>query len=162
MRAADAGRYVAMGTSFVKIGGKGFWMRDSILELWLRLLALHIEEPGNGGSLAREIRDNWLLASRGCFGGHVPDGLEEAVSTLEGRDIVVAAIESLMKALTKGPKLLDHGTLNLLGFEGGEFIGDVESERLIQVGDAFLALIAGRIQSDASSTEFMPGSHAAT
>jgi len=28
-----------MGTSFVEIGGKGFWMQDSILELWLRLLA---------------------------------------------------------------------------------------------------------------------------
>ena len=136
-------------------------MRDGILELWLRLLALHVEDPDEG-SVGRMIRDNWLLASRGYFGGHVPDGLEEAVSTPEGRAIVVAAIQSLMKALRKGPEALDHGTLNLLGLEGGEFYGDVESGRLIQVGEAFLALIDGRIQTDASSTEFMPGSHAAT
>lgn len=137
-------------------------MRDSILELWLRLLALHVEEPVDEGFLARKIRDNWLLASRGYFGGHIPDGLEEAVSTPEGRAIVVTAIESLMKALAKGPEVLDYGTLNLLGFEGGEFIGDIEPERLIEVGNAFMALIAGRIRSDAGSTAFMPGSHTVT
>lgn len=146
-----------MGTTFVEIGGKGFWMRDSILELWLRLLALHVEDPHEEASIGRKIRDNWLLASRGYFGGHVPDGLEEAVSTPEGRATVVAAIQSLMQALTNGPVMLDHDTLNLLGFAGGEFTGDVEAERLIQVGNAFLALIAGQIQTGASSTEFMPG-----
>jgi hypothetical protein len=151
-----------MGTTFVEIGGKGFWMRDSILELWLRLLALHIEEPEVAGSIGQQIRDDWLLASRGYFLGCVPVRLEEAISTREGRAIVVAAIISLMKALTDGPQLLDHATLNLLGFDGGQFNSDVESKRLIQVGDAFLALIAGQIQTDASSTEFMPGSHAAT
>jgi hypothetical protein len=34
-----------MGTSFVSIGDHGFWMTDSILEIWLRLLALHVEDP---------------------------------------------------------------------------------------------------------------------
>lgn len=137
-------------------------MRDSVLELWLRLLALHVEEPVDEDRLARKIRDNWLLASRGYFGGHVPDGLEEAVSTPEGRAIVVTAIESLMKALAKGPEMLDHDTLNLLGFEGGEFVGDIEAESLLEVGHAFLALITGRIEADASSTAFMPGSRPAT
>src|SRR5688572_10279844 len=114
---------MTMGTSFVEIGGKGFWMHDSILELWLRMLALHIEDPVEGeGTVARKIRDGWLLASRGYFGGHVPAGVEEAVSTSEGRTIVLAAIDSLMKSLKNGPETLDHATLNLLGFEGGEFI----------------------------------------
>jgi hypothetical protein len=45
VRAAEGQRYIAMGTSFVEIGEKGFWMQDSILELWLRLLALHIADP---------------------------------------------------------------------------------------------------------------------
>jgi hypothetical protein len=84
-----------MGSTFVEIDGKGFWMRDGILELWLRLLALHVEDPDEG-SVGRGIRDNWLLASRGHFGGCVPDGLEEAVSTPEGRAVVVAAIQSLI------------------------------------------------------------------
>ncbi len=151
-----------MGSTFVSIVGKGFWMRDGILELWLRLLALHIEEPTGERSPAREIRDRWLLASRGYFNGCVPVGLDDAVSTPEGRAIVVAAIESLLRAVKKAPARLDHHTLNLLGFEGGEFAENLESERLIEIGEAFLALIAGDIHSDATSTEFMQGSRVVT
>lgn len=133
-------------------------MRDSILELWLRLLAFHVEESSEEEFVGRKIRDNWLLASRGYFMGCVPDGLEDAVSTDEGRDIVVRAINSLIDRLEKGPEMLDGGTLNLLGIEGGTFTSDIEARRLIEVGNAFLTLIAGEIQADASSTEFMPGS----
>ena len=152
-----------MGSSFVEISGKGFWMRDGILELWLRLLALHLEDPAREEThVVRSIRDNWLLASRGYFGGHVPTELEEAVSTSEGRAAVIAAIESLTRALKKSPAKLDHGTLNVLGFETGEFTGDIERERLLEIAQAFLDLIAGKIQSDATSTEFMPGCWVAT
>ena len=151
-----------MGSTFVSIADKGFWMRDGILELWLRLLALHIEEPTDEGSPARKLRDGWMLASRGYFNGCIPVDLDEAVSTPDGRAIVVAAIESLMRAVKKAPAKLDHHTLNLLGIEGGEFTGDLEAERLIEIGEAFLALIAGEIHDDATSTAFMPGSRAAT
>src|SRR5262249_50741042 len=45
----------AMGTTFVTLShessGKerGFWMRDEMLEVWLRLLALHLPEPTDSG-----------------------------------------------------------------------------------------------------------------
>lgn len=136
-------------------------MRDSILEVWLRLLALHIADPEEG-SIAQQIREGWLLASRGYFLGHVPVRLEEAISTDEGRRIVFAAIESLMIALEKAPMMLDHGTLNLLGFHGVQFTGELEANRLIEVGKAFRSLLAGEIETDARSTEFMPGSMPAT
>lgn len=146
-----------MGTSFVSINDKGFWMRDSVLELWLRLLALHVEEPGQeDGDVVRNIRDKWLRASRGFFNGWIPDDLEEIVSTERGREVAIQAINSLLHSLKGGRKELDAGTLNLLGIEGG-WGGNFETWRLIEVGNAFLALITGRIQSDASSTEFMPG-----
>jgi hypothetical protein len=145
-----------MGTTFVSVNGKGFWMRDSVLELWLRLLALHVEESPKEEFVGRKIRDNWLLASRGYFMGCVPDELEYAVSTDEGRKVVIQAIRSLIGALQKGPETLDGDTLSLLGFEEG--YGDIEARRLIEVGNAFFALIAGEIQSDASSIELMPGS----
>jgi hypothetical protein len=151
-----------MGTSFVEVSGKGFWMQDSILELWLRLLALHIEDPSDDTPVARKIRDNWLLASRGYFGGCIPNDLEDAVSSPDGRAIVLRAIGSLETALKKGPSLLDHHTLNLLGFEGVGFTGGFESSRLIQVANAFRDLIDGRIEWDVTSTAFMPGSHVAT
>jgi hypothetical protein len=146
-----------MGTSFVSINRKGFWMNDSVLELWLRLLALHIdiEESPEKEFVGRKIRDNWLLASSIHFMGCVPDRLDEAVSTDEGREVVIQAINSLIDALKKGPETLDGDTLSLLGFQDG--YGDFEGRRLIEVGNAFLALIAGEVQEGPGPKGFMPG-----
>lgn len=132
-------------------------MLDAVLELWLRLLALHIEESSEEKFIGREIRDNWLLASKVYFTGCVPDCLESAVSTDHGRDVVIKAINSLIAAIEKGPEKLDHETLNLLGFDDFGFMYDIESRRLLEIGNAFLDLINGKIQSEASSTNFMPG-----
>lgn len=147
-----------MGTTFVGIGESGFWMSDSVLELWLRLLALHIEDPVESGTVATRIRDNWLLASRGYFIGCIPDGLEEAISTSEGATLVRNAIDSLMKALGKSPSMLNKDVLNLLGFVDRTFIADIETRKLLEVGQAFLDLIDGKVTADATDTSFMPGS----
>jgi hypothetical protein len=146
-----------MGTTFVGIGDQGFWMRDGILELWLRFLALHVRDPVESGSLATEIRDQWLLASRGYFNGCVPDGLEAAVSTPEGEMLVRSAIHSLLDALKTAPDHLSNGVLNLMGFKGGEFTGDLETWRLIEIGQAYLDLLDGKIEAESSDSSFMPG-----
>jgi hypothetical protein len=60
-----------MGTTFVTIregntgDEPGFWMRDHMLELWLRLLALHLPEPTNQG----EHSPTTPLAFRSAPGG---------------------------------------------------------------------------------------------
>ncbi len=85
-----------MGTSFVTITDDntgdepGFWMRDEMLELWLRLLSLHLPEPfpAEGNSATHEIRNKWMLASRGYFNGCVPHEMEFACSTPERMQIV--------------------------------------------------------------------------
>jgi hypothetical protein len=143
-----------VGTTFVGIGGRGFWMRDSVLELWLRFLALHIEDPVESGSVATKIRDQWLLASRGYFSGCVPEGLEEAVSTPA---LVRAAIHSLLTALEEAPSQLNKDVLTLMGFTNGTFTADVEKRRLIEVGQAYLDLLDGKITAGPSDTTFMPG-----
>ena len=147
-----------MGTTFVEIGDHGFWKLDCILRLWLRLLALHLEETAEPGSVARKIRDQWLLASKCDFVGCVPDGLEEAVATEEGTTLVRQAIHSLLGALARAPDRLDKGVLNLLGVEGVEFIRNVETASLVEVGRAFLDLLDGKMATDAADTSFMPGS----
>ena len=148
-----------MGTTFVGLGEtrRGFWMSDGVLELWLRFLALHVEDPVESGSLATKIRDQWLLASRGFFSGCVPEGLEEAVSTPEGDKLVRAAIGSLLEALRSAPPHLGNGVLNLMGFTGGEFTADIETWRLVEVGQAYLALLDGKITAGPSDSSFMPG-----
>jgi hypothetical protein len=148
-----------MGTTFVSISGdRGFWMRDGVLEVWLRLLALHVTDPGEPGSLATKVRDQWLLASRGAFNGCVPHGLEEAVSSPEGESLVRNAVQSLLRALATAPERLHVDVLKLMGFEAGAFTGPIETRSLIEVGRAFLDLLDGKITSDASDTSFMPGS----
>jgi hypothetical protein len=154
-----------MGTTFVGLPARdgssnrhGFWMRDSVLELWLRFLALHIEDPVESGSLATKIRDQWLLASRGFFTGCVPEGLEDAVATPEGEALVRGAIRSLLSSLSAAPPRLSKDVLNLMGFTNGEFTLDPETDWLIEVGQAYLDLLDGKITSDATDSSFMPGS----
>jgi hypothetical protein len=156
-----------MGTSFVTADGEhGFWMRDGILELWLRLLALHVPEPSDVDSegvhqLSHQIRNQWLLASKGFFNGCVPSDMRGAVATKEGKAIVRSAIESLRKSLVDAPPKLDKNVLNLLGFDqsAGIWTGDFETHRLIETANAFLELLDGRIANTARDTSRMPGSN---
>ena len=132
-------------------------MRDGILELWLRLLALHIPESPDNSCVGYQIRNQWLLASGVHFGGCVPHGLEDAIATEEGRKIVRGAIESLMKRLKTAPPLLNGAILNLLGIEG-TFTEEFGTWRLLEVGKAFLDLLDGKLECTVKSTAFMPGS----
>lgn len=147
-----------MGTTFVGINNRGFWINDGILELWLRFLALHIEDPDESGTQAAVIRDQWLLASRGYFVGCVPDELQAVVSERGGEALVRKAICSFMSALQAGPPRLDMDVLNLMGIKDSRFLADVETWRLLEIGDAFLELLDGKITTDATDSSFMPGS----
>jgi hypothetical protein len=141
-----------MGSTFVDIADHGFWMRDSSLELWLRMLAMHIEDPPQRG-LENEIRDQWLVASRGICTGCVPHLLSTYAANPAGQKVVRNAIHSLMSALREGPEYLSKDTLNVLKFEWGR---DVERDSLLELGQAFLDLLDGKITSGAESTAFMP------
>lgn len=156
-----------MGSTFVSLALEarddepGFWMTDYVLELWLRLLCLHIPEPIDAFTQSRRertysIRNQWLLASRGWFVGCVPHGFEDACLSDEGRSIARAAIESLLLALQDAPPYLAARQLNLLGWHE-PFKDDFESQRLIEVGQAFLELLDGKLTCTAKSIEFMPG-----
>jgi hypothetical protein len=158
-----------MGTTFVTFGRDksgnrvpgaeqevGFWMRDGDLELWLRLLALHVEDPQQSGGTATTIRDQWLLASRGWFNGCVPHGLEKATATPEGSELVRNAVLSLSDALHRAPERISGGALSLLGFESGYL--DIEVEVLRDIAGAFLDLLDFKVEATAHSTERMPGS----
>jgi|GEM_PF-1688060 len=151
-----------MGTSFVNIGDNGFWVNDSVLELWLRLLSLHIEDPNDLDStdeklLKAEIRDNWLLQSRGYFSGCVSVELDYYIKSSEGRKIIADAISSLMEALSKSPDKLSREVINVLGIDG-LYQTDIETWRLVEVGHAFIDLIDGKVRYKSDNSAFMPGS----
>jgi hypothetical protein len=156
-----------MGTTFVTLTSisaaqdLGFWMRDDVLELWLRLLALHLPEPSDSGEhqATYGIRNQWLSASRFSCVGCVPHGMEEVCATSEGRTVVRLAIESLLAALDRAPETLDPQTFNLLGMADDlMLIAPIERRALQGIGQAFLDLMDGKIDGRCSSTAIMPGS----
>lgn len=140
-----------MGSTFVTLGRDasgnpassdeqvGFWVQDSILELWLRLLALHIKDPERNGDVANTIRNQWLLASRHHFIGCVPHFFEEATSTAEGFRLVDDAVRSLSAVLTSAKDHMCGDTLSLMCFES-EW-GDVEIAVLRDLATAFRDLL---------------------
>lgn len=130
-------------------------MRDDTLEIWLRLLALHVREPNRDEDLPLRIRDRWLNASKGYYMGCVPAYLDEAVATQEGKQLVLDAIDSLMNCLAQAPNELEWYFLNLLGF--ADRPSTIQSSQLIEVAHAFRGLIEGKIKSTAKDTYFMPG-----
>jgi hypothetical protein len=125
-------------------------MQDSMLELWLRLLALHIKDPDQPGDLANVIRNKWLLASRVRFMGCVPHFLEEATATADGFALVDNAVRSLSSALEGATDRLCGGTLNLMGFSDG-WDADVEAVTLRETAAKFRDLLDATLSSDASA-----------
>lgn len=160
-----------MGTSFVSLGRDrhgeipsdvkqevGFWMEDSVLQLWLRLLALHVEEPAEEAAVATGIRNQWLFASRYGFPGCVPHCMNEATATPEGFAIVRNAVHSLTGVLENMTAPLSRHALQLMAFEGVSWNKDIDVAILRDVAVGFVELLEFRIESTASSTNRMPGS----
>lgn len=156
-----------MGSTYVSITkapgtglAPGFWMSDSILELWLRLLALHLPliDDSEAQNMMIEIRNDWLLASSGIFSGCVPHGLEYVCETAVGQSIVRQAIDSLMAALNESTAPMDCQTLNLLGIGGGTYSVDLDRSLLMDIGHAFLDLFDGKITQSYDPRKVMPGS----
>ena len=153
-----------MGTTFVTADSEpdapaGFWISDCLLELWLRLLALHLPEPVGSDDFqpSKDIRDGWMLASRGHFVGCIPHGMVQACATTSGRRAVRAAINGLVAALGRSEAPLDAETLNLLGIENGLFTTFVERRQLREVARAFVDLLDGKIATTASSGPYHLG-----
>ncbi len=65
-------------------------------------------------------------------------------------------VDSVLEVLLHSPDLLSKDVLNILGMDGG-FDKDFETRRLIEVGNAFIDLINGKIKYTSKDTEFMPG-----
>lgn len=118
-----------MGTSFISIpsGDKhlsasqsvrtGIWVNNSILQLVLRLLVLHVPEPppGEVGVESKAIRDQWLLASGVAFTGCVPHELDTISTSANGLLIIRGALKSLSAAMIDMPAELPGPLFSLLG-----------------------------------------------
>ena len=152
-----------MGSTFVEINANGFWVRDWNLELWLRLAALQILEPGSDRSdqerdITLEIRNQWLLASMGFFNGCVPDGIDQFSKSDIGRRVMQEACAKLLKRLLRCGPTLSKDMIYLLGIEGEPF-GDQPTWKMIEMSQAIDDLLNGLPFGDPGAVGIpMPGS----
>ena len=124
----------------VSFGKSSFEVNSGLLELFLRLAALHIESPVT--QLEQEIRDDWLFISSGGHSEILCPDFDFYLYPREGKVIALSAIGSLLIALKNAPKQLNKDMLNVMGFKY-IYVGDVDSEALIALGEACIDLING-------------------
>lgn len=148
-----------MGTSFVSLDGEhGFWAIDGWLELYMRLLLLHLEDSPDRHSPCHMIREQWHLASSGRFSGSVPIFVDGVSSTLEGVRLMLTAIASLSRGLEHAPPILDKQVIRLLWDQQYDrpLPEIVETSKLVEISEALVKLIKGEMGSTASDKVYVP------
>lgn len=129
----------------------GTWVNDSILQLLLRLMALHVPEPAPGAERgdSRAIRDQWLLASALPFTGCVPHDPEAIAMTRDGLFVARSALTSLILALDGMPPRVSGELFSLLGM-GEPGAVDIRTDDLKAVASDIVGLMDAYGQPDRS------------
>jgi hypothetical protein len=156
-RPLDGLTLLDMGKSFTEFRRRGFWARDTSLELWLRLVALHLRYRERIEDAAfRDLRETWLTATSGCQGcvGESAD-LNRVLSNDDLVRVALEASDEALKAIRRlGPKL-DQKYLNALGLPG-TFVADLDAWKVVQVGEHFIRLLRGELQWEVRSSPLLP------
>jgi hypothetical protein len=143
-----------MGTSFVEYRGRGFWTRDAKIEVWLCLLAHSARESTESSDWLRGAAEHWHLQGTVGFMGCVSPDLDVHAATPErARSIIELATQTIAALRARG-EIATASWLNSLGAggSGSEFGQDVPIETFTRVGEAFIALLRGEIEWDASTS----------
>lgn len=139
-----------MGSSFVSVDRKhGFWTADSLHELWIFLLALQIDPEFEPNSMEARIRDDWMSAAKIGVGGCVWDHTDEFFADPEGRRIIWAATNELIRQIEASPEQISSDFLNLCGFSLPWF-GPLPKRWFVAFSAAWCDLLNGKITTTAS------------
>ena len=144
-----------MGNSFTKFRGKGFWSRDWLLEVWLRVLSLHMGDDVHKPGWQHDLRDKWLLLSNGGFSGWISPSLDDFLTDDERIAAVLRASERSIQSLRAFGATVPAAHLNALGLEGG-FGKDLPIEGFELINDHFTKLLRGELTTDASTSPTLP------
>lgn len=144
-----------MGSSFTGFRGKGFWCDDSLLEVWLRVLALHLGEEVYEPGWQHDLRDHWLAMSGLNIVGCIHPSLERFLTEDERIAVILHVTERSMRSLRAFGKFVPAAFLNALGFTNS-FPDDLPMEWFNRIADCFTALLQGELGTDASDSPVLP------
>lgn len=135
-----------MGNSYVSFQNRRFRSRDSLLEVWFRLLALNLpSQQYNTDSWIHDLRDEWLFQASGLWNGVVSPQLDKYCTSQERIDVVICASDFLMEQLDKCGDTIGRNELGLLGV--GSFDDDFSVRRLREFHGQFRALLTDEVVS---------------
>ena len=132
-----------MGNSYVSFQDRNFRSRDTLLELWLRLLALNLpDEQYKKESWIHDLRDEWLYQASGMWNGVISPQLDEFCTTQERIDVVLASSDRTIERLKECGETIGARELGLLGL--GRFDTDYPIYYFEQMHERFQALLTGK------------------
>lgn len=152
----EAGRAMSqwVGSSFTEYRGRGFWARDSKLEIWLYLLVKTIDRHNPIEPWLSRARDDWHIQATAGMTGCVCASLDEH---LGDRASHVATLIVLAEEAERG--LIDGQAIPVselaragVGGDGCTWTCDVDPAVIQPIARAFIDLVEGRIAWDASTS----------
>jgi hypothetical protein len=141
-----------MGTSFVEFRNKGFWARDSGLEVWLHFLATEIDRLPSPSQWHYQLRDHWYQQAQSGAVGCLWTGLDDFVATNEQVMAVIQLSEAALQSLASYGDVIPQDYLNAIASEGSEWSRDVAVDIFTRVGHAFIQLLRGELTTDAATS----------
>lgn len=143
-----------MGSSFTRFRDKGFWCRDTLLQLWLRVLCLHMDHNVHVAGWERELRDKWLFASSGesCCPTAL---LDEFLTDGDRVSYILRVSERSIQSLRAfGPYVPAAFLSALLG--GGKCEADWPVEWFERIANTFAMLLRGELITDIRTSPTLP------
>jgi hypothetical protein len=144
-----------MSSSFTEFRGKGFWSTDTLLEVWLRVLSLQMEEDVAEPRWQHELRDTWLLYSNGRFMGCIAPCLDQYLTDADRIAKVLQASDHCIRALRDFGDYVPAEFLRTLGIQQ-LFTADLPIEWFELIACRFSALLRGELATDATTSPTLP------
>ncbi len=144
-----------MSSSFTEFRGKGFWSTDTLLEIWLRVLSLQMEEDVAEPRWQHELRDTWLLNSNGGFMGCISPCLDEYLTDADRIAKVLRASDRCIAALRDFGDYVPAEFLRTLGIQQ-LFTEDLPIEWFELIAGRFSSLLRGELETDATTSPTLP------
>ncbi len=142
-----------MGSSFTEYRGHGFWTRDGKLEIWLHELVCAVDRLPAPPDWLRQAREAWHLQATVGFGGCIDAGLDQWLGDQADRVVTLVGLAADALGHLREQQVLRCEALNSagLGGQGATWTRDLAVDVVVPVAQAFLDLLARRIEWDAST-----------
>jgi hypothetical protein len=147
-----------MGFSFTDFRGKGFWSWDRLLEVWLAFLASEAEAVSAPPKWLRGASGHWRQQASLGFNGWIDADLDDRLTDQSKVDLTIGLTQRVLGRLERLRPRLARDYLNSPGTGGKDLVfrNDMETEGLIETGQAFLSLLKGELDTAESTAEVPP------